>query len=66
MSASFFCNANSLIEGYSEEEGVLKIIFRGILPKFRKNGVYPVLSDHAELIANSIAGSLATQSFWSG
>ncbi|TFK79825.1 hypothetical protein K466DRAFT_504927 [Polyporus arcularius HHB13444] len=35
-------------------------------PVFRKNGAKPVLSDLAELIANSIAGNLLTQSFWLG
>ncbi|KAI0066378.1 hypothetical protein BV25DRAFT_1797298, partial [Artomyces pyxidatus] len=31
-----------------------------------KNGENPVVSDLAEFIANSIAGSFDTQSFWSG
>ena len=38
----------------------------GICPEFKKNGVYPVNSDLAELMANSIAGSLLTQSHWLG
>jgi hypothetical protein len=35
----------------------------GIRPVFKKNGAYPVAADRAELIANSIAGNLLTQSF---
>jgi len=36
----------------------------GIWPELRKKGLNPVLSDHAEFKANSIAGSLMAQSFW--
>lgn len=39
---------------------------RGIRPELRKNGANPVLSDRDMFIANSIAGSLETQSFWEG
>ena len=38
----------------------------GICPEFKKNGAYPVDLDLAELMANSIAGSLLTQSRWLG
>lgn len=38
----------------------------GIRPVFRKNGANPVLSDLAELIANSMAGIFDTQSFCPG
>ena len=39
-------------------------IEQGILLKARKKGAKPVLADQAELIANSIVGNFATQSFW--
>lgn len=39
---------------------------RGILPEFRKNGAKPVLSEREMLMANSMAGSLDTQSFCDG
>jgi len=38
----------------------------GILPVFRKKGVYLVDSDCTILIMNLIAGSLVTQSLWVG
>ena len=60
--ASFFCKENSRTAGYSSEGGLFQIMVRGILPKFKKKGEYPVLADLAELIANSMAGNLATQS----
>jgi len=41
-----------------------QIIDLDILPESRKKGAKPVLSEHAELISNSISGSLATQSVW--
>ena len=34
----------------------------GMRPLLRKNGAYPVVSERAELITNSIAGSFNTQS----
>ena len=37
---------------------------RSHLPVLRKKGEYPVDSDLAELMANSIDGSLATQLCW--
>ena len=61
--ASFFCSAKSRTDGNSVEEGESQIIDLGIRPEFKKNGAKPVLSDRAELMANSMAGSLATQSF---
>ena len=63
MIASFFCSANSRTDGNSVEELEFHIMDRGICPEFKKKGAKPVLSDRAELIANSMAGSLATQSF---
>ena len=39
-------------------------IEQGILLKAGKKGAKPVLADQAELIANSIVGNFATQSFW--
>ena len=66
MMASFFCSANSWTDGNSVEELEFHIMDLGICPEFKKKGVKPVLSNQAELIANLIAGSLATQSFWFG
>ena len=48
------------------DSGAFQTIALGILPLFRKNGAYPVLSNLAELIANWIVGNFPTQSFWSG
>ena len=52
--------------GYSSFPGSFQMNVLGIRPEFKKNGVYPVDSDLAELMANSIAGSLLTQSRWLG
>jgi hypothetical protein len=46
--------------GYSDL--VSQIIDLGMRPELRKNGENPVVSDRAELIANSIASNLASQS----
>ena len=51
------------MEGNSDEGAVGQIIVLGIRPKLRKNGAYPVLTDHAEFMANSIAGNFNTQYF---
>ena len=61
--ASFFCKAISRTEGNSVGGAEAQSIDRGMRPKFKKKGAKPVLSDRAELIANSMAGSLETQSF---
>ena len=61
--AIFFCKANSRTAGYSVVSFESHSIVLGIRPEFRKNGANPVLSERAELIANSMAGSFATQSF---
>ena len=63
MMAILFCRANSRTDGNSVVSLESQSIGLGIHPMFRKKGAKPVLSDLAELIANSIAGSLATQSF---
>ena len=63
MIASFFCSANSWMDGNSVVELEFHIMDLGIRPEFKKKGAKPVLSDRAELIANLMAGSLATQSF---
>ena len=65
-SASFFFRAKFRMEGYSMEGAESQIMALGIQPKFKKKGAYPVLADLAELMANSMAGSLVTQSFWFG
>ena len=56
-SANFLCSANARTEGYSSGRAEFHSMDLGIRPVFKKNGAYPVLSDRAELIANSIAGS---------
>jgi hypothetical protein len=43
---------------------MLKMKEHSIWPELRKNREYPVVSFQAELIANSIPGSLEAQSFW--
>ena len=53
---------NAQTVGYSFDFGEVQIIDLGIRPVFKKNGANPMLSDQAELIANSIAGNLETQS----
>ena len=63
ISASF-CSVNSHTDGYLFEGGDVQIIVLGSHPKFRKNGVYPVLSECAEFMVNSIVGSFMTQSVW--
>jgi len=60
---SFFWSAKFLMEGNLDEGAVGQIIVLGIRPKLRKNGAYPVLTDHAEFMANSIAGNFNTQYF---
>ena len=65
-SASFFFRAKLHMEGYSVEGAESQIMALGIQLKFKKKGAYPVLADLAELMANSMAGSLVTQSFWFG
>ena len=62
MIASFFCVANCRTEGNSVDGVPAQSIVRGICPEFKKKGAYPVLSDRAELMANSMAGNLETQS----
>jgi hypothetical protein len=61
--ASFLFRANIRIEGNSVGGAELHIIDLGIRPKLRKNGANPVLTERAEFIANSMAGSFNTQSF---
>ena len=61
--ASFFCSAKFRTVGNSVEGFDAQSIVLGICPEFKKKGAKPVLSDHAEFMANSIAGNLATQSF---
>jgi len=60
--ASLLWSVNTWTEGYSSEHAESHIMDLGMHPVLRKNSAYPVLSDQAELIANSIAGSLETQS----
>ena len=48
------------MDGNFVEGGESQIIVLGMRPKFRKKGAKPVLSDLAELTANSMAGNLAT------
>ena len=57
---SFIFYANTLTPGYSEL--VSQIIDLGILPMFSMKGATPVVSDLAQLIANSIPGNLTAQS----
>ena len=64
VNASFILCTYAFTLGYSSLLGASQIIALGIHPVFRKNGEYPVDSDRARLIANSIAGNLKTQSFW--
>jgi hypothetical protein len=63
ISASFHCNVNVRTPGYSSHLVESQIMDLGIHPVFKKKGVYPVAADRDELIANSIAGNLLTQSF---
>ena len=62
INAIFHCIVKFLTPGYSLCLAESQIIDQGIRPVFKKNGVYPVLADLAELIANSIAGNFVTQS----
>jgi hypothetical protein len=50
------------MDGYSVLGAESQIMFLGMRPKFKKKGAYPVLADLAELMANSMAGNLVTQS----
>jgi len=61
ISASLRWSAKFRTEGYSSVRGWFHIMERGIRPVLRKNGANPVLTDRAELIANSIEGNLDTQ-----
>lgn len=61
--ASFFCKAKFQMDGNLADEVESQIIDLGIHPEFGKNGTKPVLSNQAKLIANSMAGNFATQSF---
>ena len=63
MTASFFCSVKLLRAGNSVDKDEVHTILWGIHPKLRKKGAKPVDSDLVELIANSMAGSLDTQSF---
>jgi hypothetical protein len=58
----FLLSAKFQTDGNSDLSAEFQIIKCSILPVLSKKGVYPVLSKHAELIANSIAGSLPIQS----
>jgi hypothetical protein len=64
--ASFCCSAKLRTEGNSVVGERIHSMDCGMRPEFKKNGAKPVLSERAELMANSIAGSLTTQSFWLG
>ena len=66
MTAALTRCAKVRTPGNSSAVGESHIIARGIRPVFKKNGAYPVASERARLIANSIAGNFATQSFWVG
>ena len=66
VNASFILCVYAFTLGYLLLLGASQIIPLGICPVFRKNGEYPVDSDCARLIVNSIAGNLETQSFWVG
>lgn len=61
--ASFFCRAKFRTDGNSANEFEFQIMDLGICLEFRKNGAKPVLSNHAELMENLIAGNFSTQSF---
>ncbi len=63
--ACFIRIAKICTPGYSVFVALSQIMEHGILPLFKKKGVYPVISERAEFMANSIAGNNATQFFWS-
>lgn len=63
MIASFFRRAKFRTEGNSVEGAEVHSMVLGMRPEFKKKGAKPVLSDLAELMANSMAGNFATQSF---
>ena len=62
--ASFFYSTKSQTVRYSMEVFDSHSIALGMWPAFRKKGANPVLSNLAELMTNSMAGSFTTQSFW--
>jgi hypothetical protein len=59
--ANFFQSAEFLMPGYSDKGMEFQINGQGKQPVLRKNGEYPVLSNLAELITNSIVGNSKTQ-----